>query len=103
MKTILNSQPCTSFTHPEAKAIIKAIKYELDNGLLAVRENDIHPKRCMVITSLYPYASHITLLYIIKITGEVYCYNEGILYRLFNFTSTQCYSYKGRREEDGIP
>ena len=25
MKTILNSQPCTSFTHPEAKAIIKAI------------------------------------------------------------------------------
>ena len=60
MKTILNSQPCTSFTHPEAKAIIKAIKYELDNGLLAVRENDIHHKRCMVATSLYPYASHIT-------------------------------------------
>ena len=60
MMTILNSEPCTSFTHPEAKAIIKAIKYELESGLLAVKENDIHHKRCMVATSLYPYASHIT-------------------------------------------
>ena len=60
MMTILNSEPCTSFTHPEAKAIIKAIKYEFEHGLFAVRENDIHPKRCMVITSLYPYVSHIT-------------------------------------------
>ena len=59
MMTILNSQPCTSFTHPEWKAIIKAINYELDNGLLSVKENDIHYKRCMVTTSLYPYASHI--------------------------------------------
>ena len=60
MMTILNSQPCTSFTHPEAKAIIKAIKYELERGLLAVKENDIHHRCCMVATSLYPYASHIT-------------------------------------------
>ena len=60
MMAILNSKPCTSFIHPEAKAIIKAIKYELESGLLAVKENDIHHKRCMVATSLYPYASHIT-------------------------------------------
>ena len=59
MMTILNSEPCTSFTHSESKAIIKAIKYELNNGLLSVKENDIHHKRCMVATSLYPYASHI--------------------------------------------
>ena len=56
MMTILNSQPCTSFTHPEAKAIIKAIKYELESGLLAVKENDIHHRCCMVAISLYPYA-----------------------------------------------
>ena len=43
-----------------SKAIIKAIKYELESGLLAVKENGIHHKRCMVATSLYPYASHIT-------------------------------------------
>ena len=42
---ILISEPCTSFIHPEAKAIIKAIKYEFEHGLLALRENDIHPKR----------------------------------------------------------
>ena len=79
--TILNSEPCTSFTHPEAKAIIKAIKYEFEHELIAVRENDIHPKRCMVITSLYPYVSHITSLHItlpkqlekyIAITKEYY-------------------------------
>ena len=43
-----------------SKAIIKAIKYELESGLHAVKENDIHHKCCMVATSLYPYASHIT-------------------------------------------
>ena len=59
MMTILNSQPCISFTHTEWKAITKAINYELNNGLLSLKENDIHHKRCMVITSLYPYASHI--------------------------------------------
>ena len=101
--TILNSETCTSFTHPEVKAIIKAINYEFEHGLFAVRENDIHLKRCMVITFLYPYASHITSHHFTRAIGEVYFYNEGILYRLFNFTSTQCYSYKGRREEDGIP
>ena len=103
MMIILISEPCTSFTHPEAKAIIKAINYEFENGLFAVRENDIHPKRCMVATSFYPYVSHITSLYFTRAIGEVYCYNEGILYRLFNFTSTRCYSYKGWREEDEIP
>jgi len=101
--TILNSEPCTSFTHPEAKAIIKAIKYEFEHELFAVRENDIHPKRYMVTASLYPYASHITSLYFTRAIGEVLCYNEGILYRLFNFTSTRCYLYKGWREEDEIP
>ena len=60
MMIILNSEPCTSFIHPEAKAIIEAINYEFVQGLIAVRENDIHPKRCTVTTSLYPYASHIT-------------------------------------------
>ena len=38
-----------------------------------------------------------------RATGKVHCYSEGVLYRLFNFSSAWCYSYKGWREEDGFP
>ena len=38
-----------------------------------------------------------------RATGKVHCYSEGVRYRLFNFSSARCYSYKGWREEDGFP
>ena len=60
-----------------------------------MRENDIHHKRCMVATSLYPYASHITsseqLEKYIAVAKEYY----------INFSTSHQHEYDVIRTKDG--
>ena len=60
-----------------------------------MRENDIHHKRCMIVISLYPYASHITsseqLEKYIAMAKEYY----------INFSTSHQHEHDVNRTKDG--
>ena len=60
-RSILNSEPCTSFTSNAAKAMIKLLLYELDQGCLCI-SSEMHEKYrhcCYIATALYPEADRL--------------------------------------------
>ena len=75
LSVVVNSEPCTSFKSHEALAMIKAIKYELNEGILSIKENEYYQK-CKVATALYPFASFIlseeTLKNYVEVAREYY-------------------------------
>ena len=75
LSVVVNSEPCTSFKSAEAQAMIKAIKYELNEGILSIQESEYYQK-CKVATALYPFASFIikdeTLKNYVDVAREYY-------------------------------